>query len=46
MNGCIECITVTAAITTIFRFSFKCFKDCYDDDEEELILLNKFKKSK
>lgn len=46
MNGCLECITVTAAITTIFRFSFKCFIDyCYDDDEENIKLLHKFEKN-
>ena len=45
MNGCVECITVTAAITAIIRFSFKCFKDCYNENEEEDIkLLHKFRK--
>ena len=45
MNGCVECITLTAAITTIMRFSFKCFKDCYDEEEENIKLLHKFEKN-
>ena len=44
MNGCIECITLTAAITAIMRFSFKCFKDYYDDEEDDIKLLHKFRK--
>ena len=44
MNGCIECITLTAAITAIVRFSFKCFQDCYDENEEDLKLLHKLRK--
>lgn len=45
MNGCIECITLTAAISTIMRFSFKCFIDCcYDNEEEDIKLLYKFRK--
>ena len=37
MNGFVECITVTAAITAIIRFSFKCFKDCYDEEDDKII---------
>ena len=45
MNGCIECITLTAAMLAIIRFSFRCFQDCYDENEKEDIkLLHKFKK--
>lgn len=45
MNGCVECITLTAAITAIMRFSFKCFIDCCYDEEEDIKLLHKFEKN-
>lgn len=39
--NCIECITITAAFTTIMHFTFGCFTDCYNNEEEELKLFHK-----
>ena len=33
MNG-IECILITAAITTIIHFMVGCFTDCYNNEEK------------
>ncbi len=44
MNG-IECISITAALTSIVHFTIGCFTDCYNNKEEELKLLHKFEEN-
>ena len=45
MNG-IECITITAGITTIVHFTIGCFTDCYNNKEEEIKIFQKLIKIK
>tara|TARA_B110000196_G_C20638531_1_gene427392 strand:+ start:95 stop:232 length:138 start_codon:yes stop_codon:yes gene_type:complete len=44
MNG-IECISITAAITTIIHFTVGCFTGCYNNKEEEIKTYHKLEKN-